>query len=150
MTCGDENMIARFERKILRSIFGGISKNGTWFRGSNTKLYKAYKEPDVIKFIKIQRIKWAGHIIRMEGSRTTKKVFSDRPTGTRKRGLPNLRFLDCLEKDLQVLKIINWRTLAKGRMSWHRLVEKVVGRRANEKRRRRITTSLCDVKCVSA
>ncbi|XP_071035396.1 uncharacterized protein [Parasteatoda tepidariorum] len=124
MTRRDENMIARFERKILRSIFGGISKYGTWFRRSNTEPYKAYKGPDVIKFIKIQRIKWAGHIIRMEIAGQPKKVFSARPIGTRKRGRPNLRFLDCLEKDLQVLKIINWRTLAKGRMSWYRLVEK--------------------------
>ncbi|GFS75476.1 uncharacterized protein TNCV_1640821 [Trichonephila clavipes] len=64
MSRADEN-ISIYERKILRSIFGGIQENGTWRRRSNLEFYRSYKESDTVNFIKIQRIKWAGHVIRM-------------------------------------------------------------------------------------
>ncbi|GFW46902.1 uncharacterized protein TNCV_2982581 [Trichonephila clavipes] len=73
MSRTDEKMISIYERKILRSIFGGIQENGTWRRRSNLELYRSYKESDIVNFIKMQRIKWAGHVIRMNEDRTTKK-----------------------------------------------------------------------------
>ncbi|GFV76876.1 uncharacterized protein TNCV_689471 [Trichonephila clavipes] len=74
-------------------------------------------------FIKLQRIKWAGHVIRMIEDRTTEKVFNARPIGTRIKGRPNLRWIDGLEKDLLVLRTRNWRTLAGRRLAWKRLLE---------------------------
>ncbi|GFY10519.1 uncharacterized protein TNCV_2565471 [Trichonephila clavipes] len=68
----DENMVSIYESKILRFIFGGIQENRTR-EGSNLELYQSYKESDVVNFIKIQRIKWTGHVIRMNEDRTTKK-----------------------------------------------------------------------------
>ncbi|GFY00674.1 hypothetical protein TNCV_2140681 [Trichonephila clavipes] len=38
-----EQMMSIYERKILRSIFGGIQENGTWRRRSNLKLYRSFK-----------------------------------------------------------------------------------------------------------
>ncbi|GFX18420.1 hypothetical protein TNCV_4307201 [Trichonephila clavipes] len=32
-----------------------------------------HKESDIVNFIKIQQIKWVGHIVRMDENRTTKK-----------------------------------------------------------------------------
>ncbi|GFU09033.1 uncharacterized protein TNCV_1318991 [Trichonephila clavipes] len=66
--------------------------------------------------IKIQRIKWAGHVIRMDENRITKKVFNAQPIGTRRKGRPNLRWIDGIEKDLLVLRTMNWRTLAGRRL----------------------------------
>ncbi|GFW14272.1 hypothetical protein TNCV_3548611 [Trichonephila clavipes] len=48
-------------------------ENGMWRRRSNFELYQSYKASDIINFIKIPRIKWAGHVIRMSEDRTTKK-----------------------------------------------------------------------------
>ncbi|GFS73312.1 uncharacterized protein TNCV_4711921 [Trichonephila clavipes] len=76
MSRTDENTISIYERKILRFIFGGIQEIGTWQRRSNFELYQSYKESDIVNFIKIQRIKWAGHIVRMDVDRTTKKKSS--------------------------------------------------------------------------
>ncbi|GFX98136.1 uncharacterized protein TNCV_4907811 [Trichonephila clavipes] len=73
MSRTDENMISIYERKILRFLFGGIQENEIWSRRSNLDLYQSYKESDIVNFIKIQRIKWAGHVVRMDGNRTTKK-----------------------------------------------------------------------------
>ncbi|GFX55454.1 hypothetical protein TNCV_267421 [Trichonephila clavipes] len=47
-----------------------------------------------------------------EENRTTKKVFNAQPIDTRRKGRPNLRWIDGLEKDLLVLRTNNWRTLA--------------------------------------
>lgn len=124
LTHADEEMLSIFERKILRCIFGGINKNGQWLRRSNLELYRSYNEPDIIRFIKVQKIKWAGHLVRMEEDRIVKKTFDARPTGTRRRGRPNLRWLDTLERDLSILRIKNWKSIAKGRTAWKKLLEK--------------------------
>ncbi|GFW39812.1 uncharacterized protein TNCV_2419781 [Trichonephila clavipes] len=124
MSRTNENRISIYERKILRSIFGGIQENGTWRRRSSLELYRSYKESDIVNFIKIQRIKWASHVIRINEHRTTKKVSNAQPIGTRRKGRPNLRWIDGVEKDLLVLRTRTWRTLARKRLAWKRLLEK--------------------------
>ncbi|GFU05968.1 uncharacterized protein TNCV_3395181 [Trichonephila clavipes] len=85
MSRTDENMISIYERKISRFIFGGIQENGIWRRRVNFELYHSYKESDFVNFIKIQRSKWVGHIVRMNEDRTTtKKVFNAQPIGSRR------------------------------------------------------------------
>ncbi|GFW91625.1 uncharacterized protein TNCV_4500441 [Trichonephila clavipes] len=86
-----ENIMRIYKRKILRFIFGGIQENGTGRRRSNFELYQSYKEPDIINYIKIQRNKREGHVVRMDEDRTTKKVFNAQPIGTRRKVRPNLR-----------------------------------------------------------
>ncbi|GFV91055.1 uncharacterized protein TNCV_1249371 [Trichonephila clavipes] len=71
-----------------------IRGNGTWQR-----LYHSFKESDIVNFIQIQQIKWAGHSVRVEEDRTTKEVFSAQPIGTWRKGRANLRGIDGLEND---------------------------------------------------
>ncbi|GFX85299.1 uncharacterized protein TNCV_2675741 [Trichonephila clavipes] len=78
-------------------------------RRSPLEPYHSYKECESVNFIKVQRIKWAGHIVRMDEDRATKEVFNAESIGTRRKGKPNLRWIDNLEKDLLVLKTKNWR-----------------------------------------
>ncbi|GFX42999.1 uncharacterized protein TNCV_436151 [Trichonephila clavipes] len=66
----------------------------------------------------------AGHVVRTDERRTTKKVFNAKTISTRKMGRPNLRWIDGLEIDLLVLRTKNWRTLAGKRLAWKRLLEK--------------------------
>ncbi|GFU48378.1 uncharacterized protein TNCV_3342691 [Trichonephila clavipes] len=110
---------------FLRFIFGESQENGIWRRTSNFKLYHSHKESDIVNFIKIQQIKWAGHAVRMDEDRTTKTIFNARPIGTQRKDRPNLRWIDGLEKDLPVLRIKNWRALAGRRLVCKRLLEKV-------------------------
>ncbi|GFX86835.1 uncharacterized protein TNCV_3751081 [Trichonephila clavipes] len=60
----------------------------------------------------------------MNEDRTTKNVFNAQPIGTRRKGRPNLRWIDVLEKDLLVLRTKNWRTPARRKLVWKRLLEK--------------------------
>ncbi|GFT88767.1 uncharacterized protein TNCV_906081 [Trichonephila clavipes] len=92
----------------FRFIFGGIQENGMWRRRSGLELYRSYKESGTANFIKIQRTKWAGHVVKMDENHTTKKVFSVQPIGTRRKNRPNLRWICDLKKDLPVLRTKNW------------------------------------------
>jgi hypothetical protein len=50
----------------------------------NHELYDLFNEPDIVKYIKINRLGWAGQVIRMDNNRTVKKVFNAKPVGIRK------------------------------------------------------------------
>ncbi|GFV19057.1 hypothetical protein TNCV_4759421 [Trichonephila clavipes] len=54
----------------------------------------------------------------MDENRTTKKVFNAQLIGTRRKGEPNLRWIDGLEKDLLVLRTKNWRILTRRKTIW--------------------------------
>jgi hypothetical protein len=59
-----------------------------------------FNEPDIVRYIKISRLGWAGHVIHMDNSRTVKKVFNTKPIGIRKTGGPKLRWEDDVIQDL--------------------------------------------------
>ncbi|GFW67939.1 uncharacterized protein TNCV_3872681 [Trichonephila clavipes] len=60
----------------------------------------------------------------MDEDRTTKKVFNAQSIDTRRKGRPNLRWIDGLEKDL-VLRTKNCRTLAGRWLAWKRLLRRL-------------------------
>ncbi|GFV58924.1 uncharacterized protein TNCV_1811731 [Trichonephila clavipes] len=126
MSRADENrMVSIYERKILRYIFGGIHENGTWRRRSNLELNRSYKESDIVNFFKIQRVKLAVYVIRMNEDLTIKDAFDAQLIGTRRKDRPNLRWIDGLNKGLLVLRTRDRRTLAGRRLVCKRLLEKV-------------------------
>ena len=86
MTSAQEDMIRRWERKILRRIYGGVLDAGMWRMRTNAELYELHKEPDIVTVIKQGRIRWAGHVQRMTEERAVKKVFIGGPVGRRARG----------------------------------------------------------------
>ena len=47
-----------FERRILRKIFGPICDNVKWRIRYNSELYSMYTDPDIIKTIKISKLRW--------------------------------------------------------------------------------------------
>ena len=53
------------ERKIL--FFGRICVVGEWWKRTNKELNTLLDEPDTVKVIKLGRLRWAGHVIRMGG-----------------------------------------------------------------------------------
>jgi len=40
------------------------------------------KQEDIIKFIKTQRLRWVAHVMRMENTRTTRKITEWKPYKT--------------------------------------------------------------------
>jgi hypothetical protein len=119
----DKRLLGIFERKILRKIFGAVNENGLWRRRYNFELYQLYTDPDIVKFVKVQRLRWAGHIARMSDHEYTKRLTFSQPEGTRSRGRPRMRWIDDVEEDLQILGVRRWREVARNRQEWRLLCE---------------------------
>jgi len=81
------------------------------------------KQEDIIKFIKSQRLRWVAHVMRMENTRTTRKITEWKPYKTRPIGRPRLRWMDQVEEDLRRMKITGWRVKIEDRQVWDRIVE---------------------------
>jgi hypothetical protein len=81
------------------------------------------KGEDIIKFVKSQRLRWAAHVMRMENTRTTRKITEWTPYKTRAVGRRRLRWMDQVEEDLKGMKIVGWRAKVDDRQEWNRIVE---------------------------
>ncbi|XP_072403236.1 uncharacterized protein [Diabrotica undecimpunctata] len=88
-----EDTLERWERKILRRIFGGQKIEDGWERRTNNELMALYKEPTITKFIKSQRIRWLGHVERMAANRMPKLVITRKLIGPKRRGRPRTRWI---------------------------------------------------------
>jgi hypothetical protein len=107
----------------LRRIYGPIQKRGHWCPRWNNEFYSLHNEPNIVEDIKIRRLGWAGHIIRMEEERIPKKVLYVNFHTTRSVGRPRTRCADVVWRDaLQLLGIRGWRRSAKNRDEWRCLM----------------------------
>jgi hypothetical protein len=59
-----EALLGAFKRKILRRIYAAIQIDGVSQRHYNKELYRLFNDVDIITRIKINRLRWAGHVIR--------------------------------------------------------------------------------------
>ena len=68
---------------MLRRIFGprrdGVT--GEWRKLHNEELSDLYSSPHVVRVIKSRRLRWAGHVARMEEGRGVHKVLVGKPEG---------------------------------------------------------------------
>ena len=67
---------------------------------------------------------WAGHVARMEESRSACKMLTGKPTGKRPLGRPKRRWEDNIRMDLEEIGINagNWVDSAQDRDYWRALV----------------------------
>lgn len=82
-----------FERKVLRTIFGPVHDHtqNRWRRRYNHELMQLYGEPSIVRTTKINRLRWLGHVQRMDDNRVPKKVLKTKPEGKRSAGRPKSR-----------------------------------------------------------
>ena len=52
-------------------------------RFHNERLHSLYSSPNIISLIKSRRLRWAGHLARMEEGRSSIKMLTGKPTGKR-------------------------------------------------------------------
>jgi hypothetical protein len=92
-----------FENRILRRISGPKidEVTGEWRKLHNEELHILYSSPNIIKQIKSRRMRWAGHVARMEEDRNVYKVLMGKPEGKRPLGRPRRRWEDVIRMDLK-------------------------------------------------
>jgi len=77
LTLREERRLRVFENKILRQMFGPKrDENGEWKRLHNEDLHSLYRSPNIFRVIKSRKLRWAGHIARMEEGRSAFKVLT--------------------------------------------------------------------------
>jgi hypothetical protein len=72
-------------------IYGPVNDNGVWRTRQNSQLCTLYDEPDIVKVVKIERLRWLGHQFRMQELDPSRKLTLLTPEDTRHVGKPKLR-----------------------------------------------------------
>jgi hypothetical protein len=80
----------------------------------NDELHSLYSSPNILRVIKSRRMRWAGHVARMEEGRGVYRVLVGRPEGKRSLGRPRRRWEYNIKIDLRKIGIdgANWLQLA--------------------------------------
>jgi len=92
-----------FENRMLKSIFGPKRDKVTreWRKLHNEELNDVYSPPNIIRMIKLRRMRWAGYVSRMGKSRGVCRALMVKPEGNRPFGRPRHRWKDNIKMDLQ-------------------------------------------------
>ena len=66
----------------VRSVLPVLRVCAIWRIRNNMEIDKLIEGVDIVRFIEAQRIKWLGHIQRMDQARATRKLLDWKPMGT--------------------------------------------------------------------
>jgi hypothetical protein len=72
------------------------------------------KGEDIVRFIKSQRLRWLGHVERMEDNTMPKRML---------KGRPRMRWLEDVESDLKKMEVKGWKEKMRDREQWGLVVE---------------------------
>jgi hypothetical protein len=78
------------ENRVLRRIFGpkrdGVMRG--WRKQHNQELHNLYSLESIIRIIKVERMRWAGHMARMGEKRNVYRLLVGKPEGKTPLGRP--------------------------------------------------------------
>ena len=119
LTLREELRLRVFENRVLRRMFGPKRDEvrREWRKLHNEELNDMYCSPNIVRIIKLRRMKCAGHIARMGERRGVYRVLVRKPEGKRPVGRPRRRWEDKVKVDLQEVGCggMGWIELAQDR-----------------------------------
>jgi hypothetical protein len=94
----------------------------------NDELHDLYSSPNIVRVIKSRRMRWAGHVARMEEGRGVYRVLVGRPMSKRPLGRARRRWEDNIKMDFRETGIdgANWIRVAQDRAQWRAFVNTVM------------------------
>jgi hypothetical protein len=129
----EEHRLRVFENMVLRRIFGPKRDEvtGEWRKLHNDELRDLYSSPSVIRIIKSQRMRWAGHVARIGEKRYAYRLLVGKPEGKRPLGRAKRRWVDNIRMVLGETGWgdVDWISLAKDRNRWRAVVNSVLNLR---------------------
>jgi hypothetical protein len=121
---------------VLRKIFGPKrEEDGSWRKLHNDELHSLYSSLNIVRVIKLRRMREAGYVARMGEGRGVYGVLVRRPEGKRPPlGRPRRRWEDNIKMDLREIGIdgANWIRLAQNRVWWRAFVKTVMNLRVTK------------------
>ncbi|XP_065091958.1 uncharacterized protein LOC135712822 [Ochlerotatus camptorhynchus] len=126
MNAKDQTKLGEFERKVLKTIYNTSPQkdNEKKLNPANRELHALLGEASIVQKAKVDRLRWAGNVIRKPHDSPVRMVLESDPEGRRNRGRPRARWLNCVEDDLEIIKDSrNVWELAKDPVKWQQLLD---------------------------
>jgi hypothetical protein len=93
-------------RTVLRKIFGPKrEEDGSWKKLHNDELYSLYSSPNIVRVIKLRRMRWAGHVARMRRREVFTGFWLGDPKARDHWECLRRRWVDNIEMDLREIGI---------------------------------------------
>jgi transcription termination factor 2 len=101
---------------------------GEWRKLYNEELNDLYSLPNIVRVVTSRRMRWAGHVARMEEGRVVHRVLVGKPEKTRPLGRPRRRWEDNIKRDLQEVggDCGDWMEWAQDKDRWRAFVSTVM------------------------
>ena len=115
LTKSDRKHLAIFERKVYDK------EMESWRILNNREIYAVDKKPTIAETVRLNRLRWFGHVQRMEENRIPRKVLSMNLETTRLRSRPRNRWQDGVTKDGRLVGGTGWRERVHNREEWKTL-----------------------------
>jgi hypothetical protein len=113
-----EQRLTVFENRVLGTFGSNREEDESWRKMHYDELHSLYSSLNIIRVIKLRRMRWAGHVARMGDLRCVYRVLVGRPESKRPLGRLTGRWEDNIKLDLRETGIdgANWIRLAQGRV----------------------------------
>ena len=100
-----------------------------WRILTNKEIYASVKKPTIIETIRLNRLRWFGHVQRMEENRIPKRVLYMYLGTIRLRGGPRNRWQDEVREDGRIVGGECWQGKVCNREEWKKLLRMARNRR---------------------
>jgi len=99
-----------FERKVYRRILGPLYENEkeNWRILTNKEIYATVKKPTITETIRLNILRWFGHVQQMEENRNPKRVLYMNLGTTSLRGRPRNRWQNEVKEDGRIVGGEGW------------------------------------------
>jgi hypothetical protein len=114
-------------RRILGPVYDNEKEN--WRILTNKEIYARVKKPTVIEAIRLDRLRWFGHVQRTKENRISKRVLYMNLETTRLRSRPRNRWQDEVREDRRIVGGEGWQEKVHNREEWKKLLRAARNRR---------------------